>query len=342
MAERKGSLRSYILSRIILAIPMLLIIISFVFFIMRVAPGDPVAAMLGPHAPLAYKEKLREELGLTLPLYQQYLNYLAQVFTLNLGSSLTTGDSVATDIFVYYFPATLELTIFSTIVALGVGIPLGKIAAVKRDKKADVVIRLFGIIIYALPIYWFGFMLQLLFGYYLGIFPTGGRLSPGITPPPHITGLYTIDSLLTGNISTFLDALWHLALPSITLGLILSGVFIRTIRVNMLNTLQSDYVQAARARGVDEKEVINRHAYRNALVPVVTIMGMEIALLFAGAVLTETTYSFKGMGYLLVWSIQNRDYTMVQGAVIVYSIFIILFSVIIDIINAYIDPRIRY
>lgn len=342
MAERKGSLRAYIISRIILAIPMLLIITSFVFFIMRVAPGDPVTAMLGPHAPLAYKEKLRQELGLTLPLYQQYFNYLAQIFTLNLGSSLTTGDSVSTDIFVYYFPATLELTIFSTIVALGVGIPLGKIAAVRRDKKSDVIIKLFGIIIYALPIYWFGFMLQLLLGYYLGIFPTGGRLSPNITPPPHITGLYTIDSLITGQFGTFLNALWHLALPSITLGLILSGVFIRTIRVNMLNTLQSDYVQAARARGVEEKEIINRHAYRNALVPVVTIMGMEIALLFAGAVLTETTYSFKGMGYLLVWSIQNRDYTMVQGAVIIYSIFIILFSVIIDIINAYIDPRIRY
>ncbi len=217
----------------------------------------------------------------------------------------------------------------------------GTIAGAKRDTPTDMGLRLYGIVIYVIPIFWLGLMLQLVFSIWLGWVPPNTRFS-GLEFPNRITGLYTIDSLLEGNLDKFVDAAAHLILPVVTLGLVISGVFTRMVRVNMLQTMTSDYVEAARSRGVRERRVIYKHAFKNALVPVVTVMGLQFAILFAGAVLTETTFSWPGMGTRLLSAIEERDFPVVQGIIVFYAILIVLASLIIDLVNAFIDPRIRY
>jgi peptide/nickel transport system permease protein len=231
------------------------------------------------------------------------------------------------------------------LVASIVGVGTGVVAGSRRDKLPDVIVRLYGSIIWVIPVFWLGLMLQLVFAVGLHWFPPNLRYEPDLVffpPPSHVTGLFTLDSLLEGRLDKFAISVAHLALPSLTLGLVLSGFFTRTVRANLLRTINSDYVEAARARGIRERYVIYRYAFRNALIPVVTILGLQFAILFAGAVLTERTFSWDGMGTLLLTSIDSRDYPMIQGTVIVYAIIIVAISVIIDVINGLIDPRVRY
>jgi peptide/nickel transport system permease protein len=228
------------------------------------------------------------------------------------------------------------------VVALVVGIPLGLLAGRYRDSVPDVVIRLFGILTYAAPIFFIGFLLQLYVAEPLGL-PTSGDASPitifTVKPKTHIL---LIDVFLSGNGAAIQDVLKHLVLPAFTLGLLICGVFIRLVRVNMLQTMQADYVEAAEARGISMSKVTWRHAFRNALVPVITVVGLQFALLLGGAVLTESTFNWPGLGQKLVFYINERDYGAVQGIVTVFALAVVLISMLVDIVNALIDPRVRF
>jgi peptide/nickel transport system permease protein len=229
------------------------------------------------------------------------------------------------------------------IVAIVVGVTFGLLAGRYRDSWIDGGGRLFGIVIYAMPVFFLGLMAQLFFGSYLGWLPTSGRASPLVdaTLETH-TNIYTIDAIWNRDWDAFVDVTKHLVLPAVTLGLVTAGIFIRLVRINVIRTMKDDYIEAARARGVDERSVVYHHAFRNALVPVITVVGLTIALLLSGAVLTETTFNWPGLGHTLISYLQNRDYAAVQGIVVVFALVVVIASVVIDFVNAYIDPRIRY
>ena len=344
---KQGSLLAYTVSRLILALPTLLILLTVLFLVLRILPGDPISALEAGRRSTRDIEADKARLGLNLPWWVQYPVYLSQIFSGNLGTSLGQiylGQPVL-QVIVQKLPSTIELAIGAMLVATVVGVGTGVIAGARRDKPPDIIVRLYGSIIWVIPVFWLGLMLQLVFAVGLHWFPPNLRYEPDAVffpPPTHVTGLFTLDSLLEGRLDKFAISLAHLALPSLTLGLVLSGFFTRTVRANLLRTISSDYVEAARARGIRERYIIYRYAFRNALIPVVTILGLQFAILFSGAVLTERTFSWDGLGTLLLTSIDSRDYPMIQGTVIVYAVVIVAISVVIDVINGLIDPRVRY
>jgi len=342
MSSAGGSLPRYIGQRLLLIFPMIFILLTLVFLLMRVAPGDPISASLGGHAPPSQIAEIKAELGYDEPLYKQYLTYLGQIARGDLGTTITDRRPV-TDIVRDNGMATLELTFYAMLVAIVVGVTLGLLTGRYRDTWIDGGGRLFGIVIYAMPVFFLGLMAQLFFGSYLGWLPTSDRASPIVqaTMETH-TGLYTVDTLINGDWDAFVDSVKHLILPAVTLGLVTAGVFIRLIRVNVIRTMKDDYIEAARARGIDERSVVYQHAFRNALVPVITVVGLTVALLLSGAVLTETTFNWPGIGHTLLTYLQNRDYAAVQGIIVVFALVVVIASVIIDFVNAYVDPRIRY
>jgi peptide/nickel transport system permease protein len=340
--SRSKALQYYIISRLLLAPLQLLTIISIVFLLLRATPGDPADAILGGRAPESAKQELREQLGLNLPIWLQYINYLGKLLQFDLGSSLTSRGQEVWEIIRLHFPATVELAVFSMAVALIVGITVGTLSASRPGTYFDLGGRLFGIITYALPMFWAGMLLQLVFSVQLGWFPNSNRFEPNLPAPSTITGLYTIDSLLSLNFNQFFVSLHHLALPSLTLGILLSGIFERIVRVNLKQTLQADYVEAARARGIPENRILVTHALRNALIPVITVLGLTFASLLGGAILTEVTFSWPGLANRLYQAISERDYPTVQGVLVFFGAIIVTVSILIDILNAYVDPRIRY
>lgn len=316
---------------------MVLFLLTFVFIAIHASPGDPAEVLLGP---LATEERLQEvhhELGIDRPLIVQYFVYISSVFRGNFGVSMITKEPVI-KLIGTFLPATIELAFFGFIIAVIIGIGVGTLAT--RNSFLDLISHTYGILIYAVPVFWSGIMFQLIFGLYLRWLPAAGRI--GVIPPEHITKFYIIDSLITGNWAALTDCLRHLILPSVTMGLFISGLFVRIVRVNLLEALQKDYVRMARAKGLRESVVLFKHAFKNALNPVVTIMGLQLAALLGGSVLTETTFAWPGLGRFLAMSVGNRDYTAVQGIVAFFAIFVGLASLLIDVINAYIDPRIKY
>ena len=330
------------LTRLALAIPTVLILLTIVFLLMRVAPGDPIQAALGGRVPAEELEQRREAAGLDKPLLEQYFEYLGDAFTLDLGTTIN-DDRKVTSIIVENGSATLELTVAAFIVALVVGVSIGLAAGRYRDTWIDVGGRLFGIIVYAAPVFFTAFLAQLLFSNVLGWLPSSGRASPVVEfELDQVTNFYLIDSALSGSWSQFWDVLSHLIMPAVTLGLLVSGVLIRLVRVNLLQTMKGDYVEAARARGVPERRVVVHHAFRNALVPVVTVAGLQFAILLGGAVLTEQSFNWPGIGAELVRYLNERDYVAVQGIITVFALAVVVISLIIDLINAFIDPRVRY
>jgi peptide/nickel transport system permease protein len=333
-------LRRYLLTRLALTAPLLLLLLTATFLLLRVAPGDPVTATLGDRASDTRVEELRESLGLNEPLWRQYTEYVGGALSGNFGRAITT-DTPVWETIREDFPATLELTFAALLVAVAVGIGVGAVSARYRDTPLDVAGRILGIVLYAAPIFWLGILFQLLFAVKLGWLPTGGRTA-AFSEPRDLTGLYTVDAVLTGNFSGLWQALRHLALPAVTLGLVIGGVLIRLVRVNMLQALRSDHVDAARARGLPERSVVLRHALRSALVPVVAVVGLQFALLLSGAVLTEATFSWPGLGQTLYNFLGDRDYTAVQGLVTFYALFVVAISLLIDVVSAWVDPRIRY
>jgi len=342
MSGQGTSLKTYLLTRLALVVPMVLILLTFVFLLMRVAPGDPISAALGGHVPQSVIDEITKKLGFDEPLWKQYLQYLGNIFRGDFGTTITDQRPVS-DIILVNGAATLELTFFAMIVAVVVGVLVGLVAGRFRDTPLDVGGRAFGIIIYAMPVFFIGLMAQLFFGSYLGWLPTSGRASPitQATLQTH-TNLFIIDSIYDRNWAALKDVVLHLILPAVTLGLVTAGVFIRLIRVNVIRTLKDDYIEAARARGIKEHDVVYRHAFKNALVPVITVIGLTLAGLLGGAVLTETTFNWPGIGHELVLYLENRDYAAVQGIIIVFGLVVVFVSLVIDFINAFIDPRIRY
>ncbi len=339
--SRAGSLRYYILARLLLAPLMLWLITTLVFLLLRATPGDTVDALLGPRASQTAKEELRERLGLGQPIWMQYLTYMGNLLQLKLGESLTTREEVWR-IIQRFFPATVELAIASLIVALVIGISVGVISASRPNTAVDAAGRLFGIFTYSIPLFWLGMILQLIFAVQLGWFPLGTRFPVTMAAPQGPTGLYLVDSLFSGNWPQFLTTLYYLVLPSFTLGILISGIFERIVRVNLKQALQADYVEAARARGIAESRILMSHAFKNALIPVITILGLTFAALLGGAILTEVTFSWPGLANRLYRAIAQRDYPTIQGIVVFFAAIVAMVSIAIDILNAYVDPRIRY
>jgi len=336
------NLLRYIITRILLTIPMLLILLTLIFVVLRVMPGDPVSALIGGHAPERVIQEQKEKLGLNRPLIVQYFEYLGQLIRLDLGTSMVYNQKVTQPIR-EKLPATMELTIFGMLFTLLIGIPLGAYAASKRRTGRDFGIRLYGIVFYCIPVFWMGLMLQLIFGVFLDWLPIAGRTGPRVFASTfELTGFYIIDTLIRADFAAFADVLIHLLLPSLTLGLVLSGIFVRLTRANMLDVLRSDYVLAARARGIPERKVVYKHALKNAFIPILTMLGLQFAILLSGAILTETTFSWPGMGRLLVDRIYLRDYPTVQGVIAVFAIMVSAISLLVDLIYAAVDPRVRY
>jgi peptide/nickel transport system permease protein len=320
---------------------MIFVILTVLFFVLRVAPGDPVSAALGGRLDDEALDQRREALGFNEPLLQQYWDYLSSVLTLDFGTTFTDNQPVLS-VIRENGGATLSLTIAAFLIALVIGIPFGLLAGRRRDTLPDASIRIFGIITYAAPVFWTGLLAQLYIAPALGL-PTSGDASP-VTKftVPERTHLLLVDAILAGDWAAVQDVLEHLVLPAMTLGLLICGVFIRLVRVNILQTMQSDYVEAAEARGIDRGKVTRRHAFRNALVPVITIVGLQLALLLGGAALTESVFNWPGLGQKLVEYIEGRDYGAVQGIITFFAIAVVLVSLIVDVINALIDPRVRY
>jgi len=336
------NLLRYVAARTLLTVPMLFVLLSLVFVVLRVMPGDPVSAMLGAHAPERVIEEKKELLGLNRPIAVQYLEYIGQLARLDLGESMIFKQRVAEPI-LEKLPATLELTVAGMLFTLLLGIPLGAYAASRRRSAADFAIRLYGNVVYCVPVYWMGLMLQLLFGVWLQWLPVAGRTGPRVFASAfEQTGFYLVDTLAAGDLAAFADVIVHLLLPSVTLGIVLSGVFVRLTRANMLDALKSDYVLSARARGIGEGRVVYAHALKNALIPVLTMLGLQFAALLAGAILTESTFSWPGMGRLLLERISLRDYPTIQGVIVVYALLVSLISLAVDLMYAAVDPRVKY
>lgn len=339
--QGSNSLRRYIVTRTLLTIPMIFILITIVFFVMRVLPGDPVSARLKPGSDQEVIDKLRADLNLDRPIPEQYFLYLQDVLTGDLGRSAFNNREVS-DMIGDALPATIELIIPPVIIMLTFGVFSGAFAAHRHKSAADYSLRLFSVVIYSFPVFWVGLMLQLVFGIGLGWLPTSRRIDAGFIEFERKTNMLLIDTAIAGDWDAFVNVLEHMVLPTLALSTVLVGVFVRITRANMIETLQEDFVLASRARGIPEGRVVYWHVLRNTMIPVVTLIGLQIAILLAGAILTETTFSWQGMGLLIREGIANRDYPAVQGAITVFAIFVAVISLITDILYAFIDPRIRY
>jgi len=338
--SRRRDLLLYGAGRIALVPVMLWLIASLVFLLLRVAPGDPIDALLGTRASEAAREALRAQLGLNQPLLSQYGHYLLDLLHGQLGQSLTNQEPVA-EIIGRSLPASLELGVCALLLAALLGLAVGFSGIARPEGGVDLAGRLFGIGTYALPPFWLAMLLQLVFAVWLGWLPVGGRFPPTLQPPTG-TGYYLLDSLRAGNLSQLLGSLRHLLLPAATLGLLMSGIFANALRLNLRRALASDYVEAARSRGLSERRVVLRHALPNALLPVLTITGITVASLIGGALLIEVTYSWPGIAYRLQEAIGQRDYSLVQGIVVVVAALVVLVSVAVDLLVALLDPRIRF
>lgn len=308
------------------------------FIISHLIPGDPARLIAGERATDEIVASIRSRLGLDLPLYQQYWNYMAALVQGDLGTSIRTNRPVLEDISAF-FPATLELALVALVLATALGIPLGVLSAVYRNRPVDHVVRTLSVAGISTPAFWLGLGLIIVFYGNLGWLPGGGRLTQGMAPPRDITGLYLVDSLLTGDMAAFRSALEHILLPAITLGFVHLGVVSRQVRSAMLEQLGEDYVRTARAFGLSPWSVVLRHALPNALIPSVTVLGLALGDLLYGAVLTETVFGWPGMGAYVVDSIQALDFPAVMGFAVVVSVAYVLLNLLVDLAYRWIDPR---
>jgi peptide/nickel transport system permease protein len=333
-------LRYYVLRRLFLMVFVLLGISFMTFVILYLTPGDPTIRVLGEHATQAQVNALRHEWGLDRPVYEQYFMFLQRLSRGDLGLSLHTLRPVSTDI-AQYLPATIELSTAAIIVAVAIGIPIGVVSAVKRNKLADHVSRLFALLGVSMPIFWIGLLMILVFYYFLG-WTSPGRIDPTTVAPMRITGLFTVDSLLTGNFPALFSSLHHLILPAFVLGFFNMAVIARMTRSSMLEVLNQDFIRAAKAKGCSNYQVIYKHALRNALIPTVTVIGLTYGNLLAGAVITETIFYWPGLGTYVVDSAASLDFNAVVGVTLVIVVTYTIVNLIVDLLYAFLDPRIRY
>ena len=319
---------------------MLLGVSIVVFFMVRAIPGDPAQIILGQQATQEQVQQLRVHMGLDKPVIVQYALFLKDAVTGNLGESIATGRPVTTELLVR-FPATLELTAFAMLVAILVGVPVGVISAVKQYSILDKVTSVIALAGISMPIFWLAMILIVIFGVKLELLPFPGRLSSGLSIQA-FTGLVLVDSLLSGNFAGFWDGLKHLIMPALALGTIPMAVVMRMTRSSMLEVMNEDYVRTARAKGVVPWRVVFKHALRNAMLPTVTVIGLQVGLLMGGAIVTETIFSWPGVGQIAYESINRRDYAMIQGVVLYGALLFVLVNLLVDILYAVLDPRVRY
>jgi peptide/nickel transport system permease protein len=316
--------------------------ISFITFMLsHVVPADPVRLFAGPRAGPKAIAAIKHQYGFDLPLWQQYVRYLGGLLHLDFGYSLTSHRPVADDLH-DYLPATIELTLAAILWVLVIGIPLGTVSAIWRNSAVDHVGRLLSITGVALPAFWLGLMVQLLLFDRMGWFPAGDRLGSNLTPPQHITGLYTIDSLLAGNLGLFWQSVYHLFLPSLVLAYGSLAVLTRQVRASMLEVMPQEYVRTARAKGLPRRRVLIRHALRNALLPATTVMGLQVGFLLGGALLVEDVFSWPGIGRYATLATTTLDYNAVMAVTIVAAGIYVVVNLLIDILYLMLDPRISY
>ena len=333
-------MRTYILRRIVHTLPVLLGVATVVFLALRLIPGDPAIALAGDKASAQEIERMREELGLNRPLPLQYVEFLSRTATLQLGRSIRTGGDIRTELVTNFAP-TIELSTAALLIALAVGLPAGILAAIRRHSLIEYVTMLGSLVGISMPVFWIGLMLIYWLGAQAGWFPLSGTVSNTVDIPA-VTHFYTLDALLSGNPASFGNVVWHLVLPSITLSTITMAIVSRMARSSMLEVLSSDYLTTARAKGLRDQAVVLHHALKNALIPVVTVVGLQAGALLSGAVLTETVFGRVGVGRYVVTAITARDYPVVQGTVIVVALFVVAINLVVDITYAALDPRIRY
>jgi peptide/nickel transport system permease protein len=355
----------YIFQRLVLLLPVLIGISVVAFSMLRLIPGDPATVMLGEHATIEQIEDFRERMGLNDPIYIQYLRYLQSVLRGDLGRSSVTKEWVIVELG-QRLPATIELTLGAMFVACTVGIVAGVIAAYHHNSFFDLATMVGALIGVSMPIFWLGLILMYIFGFKLKWLPPSARMTVGvdlqtlneayhldqvlsgpwgakvIAFTDFLSGFYILASILTGNLKALLDVLKHLVLPSLALGSIPMAIIARMTRSSLLEVLGEDYIRTARAKGLQERAVLLGHAMKNAFLPIITVIGLQVGGLLAGAILTETIFSWPGMGRLVVNRILARDYPSVQGSVLAIALVFVFVNLLVDVSYAYLDPRIRY
>lgn len=331
----------FIVTRLGLVIPTFIGVSLVAFAMIRLVPGDPIEIMVGERGiDPARHAKLLADFGLDRPLYEQYGLYLASLATGDLGKSVVTRQPVLTE-FLTLFPATIELSLVAMLLAIGIGMPAGILAGVRRGSAFDHTVMTVALTGYSMPIFWWGLLLIIMFSGILGWTPVSGRLSVLYYFEP-VTGFMLIDSLLSGQKGAFRSAVSHLILPSIVLGTIPLAVIARQTRSAIIEVLDEDYVRTARAKGLSPARVIGLHALRNALIPVITVVGLQVGVLLAGAILTETIFAWPGVGKWIIDSISRRDYPAVQGGILLIASVVIVVNLFVDLIYGVINPRIRH
>lgn len=340
LGEEEGSVLKYILKRILLAIPVLIGVSIIVFLIMRVFSADPAPVVLGQHATAEAMEAWREANGLNDPLIVQYFDFLTGALTGNLGESYYTHTPVTQEL-LSRFPATVELALVAIVIAAVAGVALGVVSATHKNSWIDGFSTILALVGVSMPIFWLGVLLIILFAGVLHVLPSSGRIDP-LLQPVGGTDLYLIDTLLMGDFEAFGDALSHIILPALALSMYSMAVITRMTRSSMLETLNEDYVRTARAKGLKKRRVDIHHALRNAMLPVTTVIGLQLGSLLGGAMLTETVFAWPGIGKYVVDCILKSDFPVVQGAVLLIGVIFIVINLVVDVIYAYLDPRITY
>jgi peptide/nickel transport system permease protein len=330
---------TYIVRRLLYTIPVLIGITLVTFLFLRFT-GDPCTALLGERYSAARCVEIKARYGLDQPVWVQYGRYVGRLLQGDLGESIITKRAIAGELRLV-FPATIELAFAAMILATLLGIPLGLVAAARHNSSTDLGAMVLAMLGVSMPVFWLGLMMAYVFGYKLNLFPISGRLSTGMEIH-RITNLYLVDSVLTGNWLAFRDALHHLVLPAVALCTIPAALIARITRSSMLDVLGQDYIRTARAKGLSERAVVLRHALANAMLPVVTVVGLQIGFLLSGAVLTETIFAWPGMGRWVVQAIPSNDIPVVQAGVLVFALVFVLVNLVVDISYAWLDPRIRY
>jgi peptide/nickel transport system permease protein len=331
---------AYAIRRIFMVIPVLLGMSLIVFFMIRAIPGNPAQVILGQKATKEAIEALTHKLGLDQPWYVQYFKYLGGLLTGDLGESIRTGASVTEEIWPY-LAATLELSLAAMLIAVVIGVNAGIISAWFQNSWFDYVAMVLALIGVSMPIFWLGLMEQWIFAINLDLFPTSGREEVR-NPVSPITHLYIIDTLLQGNTEQFIQVLQHLVLPSVALATIPMAIIARITRSSMLEVMKSDYIRTARAKGLSMFWVVYKHSLKNAIIPVLTVIGLQMGLLLGGAILTETIFSWPGIGRYIYEAIGYRDYPVIQSGILVVATIFIVINLIVDLLYAAIDPRIKY
>jgi len=333
-------MKEYILKRLVMLIVVLLGVSVITFILVRAAPGDPAVHLVGEHASKEVLERIRERYHLNDPIYVQYFIWIRMALQGDLGRSIESRELVTREI-IDRLPTTLELSLFAMIIASAVGIIAGIMSAVRQYSPVDYSVMFAALFGVSMPVFWLGLMLLFIFGVKLGVLPLGGRLTVGIYLEK-VTGLYVLDSIITLNWPALVDSIKHLILPSAALATIPMATIARMTRSSMLEVLRQDYVRTERAKGLSERMVVYKHAIKNALIPIVTVVGMNIGLLMGGAVLTETIFTLPGLGKYIADAILAYDYPVIQGFTLFFATAFVIINLITDLMYVYIDPRIRY